>query len=162
MGNRSNSPSYKAIVKESAGNIVVKQDSPETHYHINQTRRPRLQIVKGPSHSGGSGGFFFTFTIKNVGERSALNIGWGYEADDLSSHHVGNLTQSLAEQEEYQINPPCEYSQSELFKKLLKNPRIVLFFHDPDDVDMTNEINIGQEKRADGNYNIKPVTNVVK
>jgi len=97
--------------------------------------------------------------VKNVGERDALNIGWGYEADDLKFRHVGNLTQSLARQEEHKINPPYDYSQTELFKKLLKNPRIVFLFHDPDDVDMVNKANIGQKRRADGNYNIESVTN---
>ena len=117
--------------------------------------KPKLYLVKGPGHSGGPSGFFFSFTLKNVGNSNALDIYWSFEADNLPLIDKIFLVQELSPEATYNSNQ-LEYGDSKFFKSKLQNPRLIFFYRDIKEKSFQDKISIKQSRRADGNFNIKP------
>ncbi len=115
--------------------------------------RPRVDLVQNFSVSGSSRGNEIVFKVKNDGINPAIDIEFKLSSDE-SETSVMNIIHSISPGQEIPHEIRYRYTDTDFFRKELKNPCIVFCYKDPDGNEFISGRFISQTPRADGNFNI--------
>ena len=157
--NRDNSPSNRAVIKESSTVGVIQQAGGNIHNNITiaqaeQSRtRPQIDVDQWGG-SGGPNGTFIRFYLKNIGSETAVDVQAELIADDCSgsiklSSPIHNIPpMQLSRSLQYR------YDGTDFFKRMLTKPRVILRYKSADNRAFASGRSVIQEPRADKRYNI--------
>ncbi|MDE2233804.1 MAG: hypothetical protein KGJ90_06920, partial [Patescibacteria group bacterium] len=153
FSNRDSSSSNKAVVKNSPS-ASVQQFLGDIHITNNQHKqtRPRIDITNFWG-SGGADGAVVFFKLKNDGDESAIDVQVKFTADDCRDIAKFDITPNLSVgQSSHSVN--YRYENTDLYKRRLKNPRIVFRYKSVDGSSFVAGRKIVQDRRATGVYDI--------
>lgn len=114
--------------------------------------RPKIDLARSFSVSGGSGGNEITFQIKNGGGNPAVDVKFRLSSDETETPPVDidhNISPGGTSREIH-----YRYTDTEFFREKLSSPRILFFYKDPEGNEFTSGRFIFQTPRGDGNFNI--------
>lgn len=156
--NRNNSPSNKLKADGSKNTPIIQAGNvggnlhQTTIYGEAKNARPSLDI-RNMGSSGGPDGNFFFFGVRNDGQEAARNLRAEFRNDEevLEVMTLPNLTVN-EESRQYAYR----YSESRFFTGELSDPKLVVKYSSVDGRRFLSGVQLIQEARADGNYNISP------
>lgn len=153
--NRYNSPSNKAVIKDSSVGSLQQATGDIHNTTIVNNRgsqtRPRIDIVEYGG-SGGADGTSVSLKLKNDGGEAAIDVLVEFTADDLQGGGNFNVASLSPGEPSRSIN--YQYNDTDFFKRKLQNPRIIFKYKSVDGRSFVSGRTICQELRADGRYNI--------
>ena len=114
--------------------------------------RPRIDLVRGFTVSGGYRGNEISFQIKNDGGSPAVDVKFRLQSEEAETPLM-EIAHSISMGE-----PSHEilyrYTDTDFFRRELNQPRITFFYKDPEGNEFVSGRYILQDLRADGNFNI--------
>jgi hypothetical protein len=115
--------------------------------------RPLIVLNRNFVVMGGLDGNHIIVYAKNVGKETAIDVKYHLASDDSVSSQEVLLSHTMSPNETKE-GTPYRYTETDLFRKKLLNPKIVFTYKDPDGEIYTSGNFITQDNRADGFYNI--------
>ena len=151
--NRENSPSNKLSIKDASVGSIQQAGGDIHNISIASSERPQIDTEQWGG-TGGPDGFSIEFYAKNIGDAAAVDVEAELVADDLPrSLQLGSVAHSLSPDKLSRIIT-YRYDSTDMFKRALKNPRIVFKYKSADGREFRSGRSIIQEPRAAGGFNI--------